>query len=77
MSPFTKNEEKAAIYRRLAETPEIRWDNGTLTTDGTSMKVTIDPTTGRISAAEDPAILNSYGKASVTISYDWVAQRPS
>lgn len=77
MSPFTRNEEKAAIYRRLAETPEIHWDNGTLTTDGTAMKFTIDPATGRISAAEDPAILNSNGKLSVVISYDWVAQRPS
>lgn len=77
MSPFTTNKEKAAIYRRLAETPEIRWDNGKLTTDGTAMSFTVDPATGRISGAEDAAILNGNGKLSVTISYEWVAQRPS
>jgi hypothetical protein len=77
MSPFTTNKEKAAIYRRLAESPEIRWDNGKVSVEGGQTEFTVDPTTGRVSGAENPMAVSPVRKVSVTITYEWVAQRPS
>lgn len=77
LSPFTTNKEKAAIYRRLAESPEIRWDNGKVSVEGGKVEFTIDPATGRVSGAEDPMVVYGPGKLSIAITYDWVDQRPS
>ncbi|MGW6934479.1 hypothetical protein ACWGE0_30775 [Lentzea sp. NPDC054927] len=77
LSPFTTNKEKAAIYRMLAESPEIRWDNGKVSVEGGKTEFTIDPATGKVSGAEDPMVVSGGGKLSIAITYDWVAQRPS
>jgi hypothetical protein len=77
MSPFTTNKEKAAVYRQLAESPEIRWDNGKVSVEGGRTEFAVDPTTGRVSGAENPMVVYAVGKVSITVTYDWVAQRPS
>jgi hypothetical protein len=78
MSPFTTNKEKADVYRKLAESPGIRFDNGKVSVEGERFEFTIDPATGRVSGAENPmTVYSNGGKVSVTVTYDWVAQRPS
>jgi hypothetical protein len=83
LSPFTTNEEKAGLYRKLAESPEIRWDNGTVSTDGGQNRFTIDPATGEVTGFEEyrPTVTNrlpaNVVSMSGTITYEWTDQRPS
>ncbi|MFD9700599.1 hypothetical protein [Lentzea sp. NPDC059081] len=83
LSPFTTNEERAELYRRLVLSPEIRWDNGTVLTDGGRVRYTVDPATGLVSGFEDrrPTVTNRLpdGEVAVsgTITYEWTDQRPS
>lgn len=82
LSPFTTNEEKAALYRRIAESPQIRWDNGKVTTDGGARTFVVDPATGQVTGMEergsnDPRIPADTVMTSVTITYEWTDQRPS
>lgn len=83
LSPFTTNEEKAGLYRKLAESPEIRWDNGTVSTEGGQYRFTIDPATGEVSGFEErrPTQENRLPDGVVTMSgtitYEWTDQRPS
>ncbi|GGU70903.1 hypothetical protein [Lentzea flava] len=82
LSPFTTNEEKAALYRVLAESPEIRWDNGRLSVDGNLLQFVIDPATGRVTGTEEVATASSQlpkgmPPQSMTITYEWTDQRPS
>jgi len=81
LSPFTTREEKAALYRELAESPEIRWDNGKVSTGGETL-FTIDPATGEVTGMEqrkatDSRIPVDTVTTSVTITYEWTDQRPS
>jgi hypothetical protein len=83
LSPFTTNEEKAALYRTLAQSPEIRWDNGTLSVDGGLTQFTVDPATGRVSGMrelnpwQNTSLPDGVVPRSVTITYEWTDQRPS
>lgn len=83
LSPFTTNEEKAALYRTLAESPEIRWDNGRLSVEGSAVQFVIDPATGLVTGKEEvrpdePGPGNSSAPPqAVTITYEWTDQRPS
>lgn len=83
LSPYTTNEEKAGLYRKLAESPEIRWDNGTVTADGSPYQFTIDPATGEVTGFEErrPTQENRLPSGVVTMSgtvtYEWTDQRPS
>ncbi|HUQ55861.1 hypothetical protein [Lentzea sp.] len=82
LSPFTTNEEKAALYRRLAESPQIRWDGGKVSADGGKTVFTIDPATGQVSGSEQRKAIDARIPAdtvttSVTITYEWTDQRPS
>lgn len=79
MSPYTTDAERAALYRRLAETPEIRFDNGKVSVEGSATEFTIDPTTGRVVGAENPVNISNRGNgnASVKVTYEWTDQRPS
>ncbi|KJK45790.1 hypothetical protein UK23_24930 [Lentzea aerocolonigenes] len=81
MSPFTTNQEKAGLYRQLAAVPEIRYDNGTVTTAGPT-RFTLDPATGEVVSVEErkpntrlmsPDLVT----LAVTITYEWTDQRPS
>ncbi|WP_394621066.1 hypothetical protein JNUCC0626_18830 [Lentzea sp. JNUCC 0626] len=82
VSPFTTNEQKAALYRKLAESPEITWNNGVVTAEGGSVRYTVDPATGRLAGmvvleprhVKMPADL---APRTVTITYEWTDQRPS
>ncbi|MFD5831226.1 hypothetical protein [Lentzea sp. NPDC060358] len=83
VSPFATTEEKAELYRRLLVSPEIRWDNGTVLTDGGRVRYTIDPATGRVSGFEErippvgsPLPADVVTKSG-TITYEWTDQRPS
>ncbi|NKE60284.1 hypothetical protein FXN61_27185 [Lentzea sp. PSKA42] len=83
LSPFTTNEEKAALYRKLAESPEIRWDNGKVSAGGGRTQFTIDPVTGQVTGFEErkPSQENHMPEGMVTmtatITYEWTDQRPS
>ncbi|RDI22274.1 hypothetical protein [Lentzea flaviverrucosa] len=82
LSPFTTNEEKAALYRRIAESPQVHWDNGKVTADGGTRLFTIDPATGQVTGMEergskDPRIPADTVTTSVTITHEWTDQRPS
>ncbi|MFS8104403.1 hypothetical protein LFM09_45585 [Lentzea alba] len=82
LSPFTTNEERAALYRRLAESPEIRWDNGKVSAEGGRFLFTVDPATGRVSGMEEAdvagvTLVNGTRPTSVTVTYEWTDQRPS
>ncbi|MEV6237239.1 hypothetical protein [Lentzea sp. NPDC051838] len=81
MSPYTTNQEKAVLYRQLAAAPEIRYDNGAVTTDGPT-SFTLDPATGELAGVEQrvssPRTLPAGTVTlSVTITYEWTDQRPS
>jgi hypothetical protein len=82
LSPFTTNEEKAALYRTLAQSPEIRWDNGKVSVEGGLAGFTIDPATGRVTGmdetrAETSPLPEGTLPRSVTVTYEWTDQRPS
>lgn len=83
LSPFTTKEEKATLYRRLAESPEIHWDNGTVVAEGGRIQFTIDPATGEVTGFEErkPTVENRLPEGvptlSGTITYEWSDQRPS
>ncbi len=82
LSPFTTNEEKAALYRVLAQSPEIRWDNGKVSVEGGPVQFTIDPATGRVAGMEGsiPAsgsLPQGLEPRTVTVTYEWTDQRPS
>lgn len=83
LSPFTTTEEKASLYRRLAESQEIRWDNGTVSTQGGRTQFTVDPATGEVSGFEErkPTLDNRLPEGvvtmSATVTYEWTDQRPS
>lgn len=82
LSPFTTIEEKAAVYRALAESSEIRWNDGRLSADGSLVQFTIDPATGRVTGKEEVETATSplpqgMPPRSVTITYEWTDQRPS
>ncbi|WP_086661717.1 hypothetical protein [Lentzea kentuckyensis] len=83
LSPFTTNEEKAALYRTLAQSPEIRWNDGKLSVDGSLTEFTIDPATGRVSGMrelnpwQNPSLPEGIVPRSVTVTYEWTDQRPS
>ncbi len=84
-SPYTTNQEKAALYRRLATDPAVRWDNGTVTIDGGTTTLRIDLATGEVAGYEErnPSVL--FGRSlppgtvtlDVSITYGWTDQRPS
>ena len=78
LSPFTTNEEKAALYRTLAQSPEIRWDNGKVSVGGGLVQFTVDTATGRVSGVEvSPPAQSESPRRSVTVTYEWTDQRPS
>ncbi|SDM19210.1 hypothetical protein SAMN04488074_11812 [Lentzea albidocapillata subsp. violacea] len=82
LSPFTTNEEKAALYRRIAESPQVRWDNGKVSADGGARLFLVDPATGQVTGMEerrsnDPRIPAHTVTTSVAITYEWTDQRPS
>jgi hypothetical protein len=82
LSPYTTNEEKAATYRELAASPEIRWDDGNLTVEGASATFRIDPATGEVVGFTQDRIEPSYRVSGTdaktgTISWEWTDQRPS
>ncbi|GAB2849617.1 hypothetical protein [Lentzea nigeriaca] len=82
LSPFTTNEEKAALYRKLAESPGIRWNNGRLSVDGLVLQFLVDPATGRVTGTEEVAtesaqLPQGMPPQTVTITYEWTDQRPS
>ncbi|SMD20564.1 hypothetical protein [Lentzea albidocapillata] len=82
LSPFTTNEEKAALYRRIAESPQVRWDDGKVSADGGTTLFTVDPATGQVTGMEQRKATDSRIPAdtvttSVTITAEWTDQRPS
>jgi hypothetical protein len=82
ISPFTTNEEKALLYRTLAQSPEIRWDNGKVSVEGGRFQFTVDPATGRVTGMEevraaDSGLPEGVSPQTVTITYEWTDQRPS
>ncbi|SER86028.1 hypothetical protein SAMN05216188_116153 [Lentzea xinjiangensis] len=82
LSPYTTNEEKAATYRELAASPEVRWDNGTVTVDGGLTSFRIDPATGEVvGSAEAPPATSPLPPGvpllAVSVSSEWTDQRPS
>jgi hypothetical protein len=82
LSPFTTNEEKAALYRRIAESPQVRWDNGKVSADGGTTLFTVDPASGQVTGMEqrkstDRKIPADTVTTSVTVKSEWTDQRPS
>ncbi|GGN02183.1 hypothetical protein GCM10011609_46230 [Lentzea pudingi] len=82
LSPFTTTEEKAALYRRLAEDPAIRWDNGKVFAEGSRWVFQVDPATGEVAgmnvdAPVDFRLPGGTPALSVTVTYEWADQRPS
>ncbi|MET9230618.1 hypothetical protein [Lentzea sp. NPDC003310] len=81
LSPYTTNEQKAATYRELADSPGVHWDNGTVTDAGGVFSFRIDPTTGQVvEFVQQQANRNSLGgvpQLSVSVSWEWSDQRPS
>ncbi|WP_434446127.1 hypothetical protein [Lentzea sp. E54] len=82
LSPYTTDEEKAGLYRRLAESPGVRWDGGTVSVDGGLVRFTVDPATGRVTGMEelgpkDGRLPPDTVPRSVTVAYEWTDQRPS
>lgn len=82
LSPYTTNKEKAATYRELAASPEIHWDNGKVTTDGSRTSFTIDPATGQVTGSvemkpEGSLLPDGTTYLEVTMTYEWTDQRPS
>lgn len=75
LSPFTTNEEKAALYRALAQSPEIRWNDGKVSVEGGLLQFTIDPATGRVTGMEESVAAST--PMTVTMTYEWTDQRPS
>ncbi|MET9629223.1 hypothetical protein ABZX92_17350 [Lentzea sp. NPDC006480] len=82
LSPYTTNEEKAATYRELATSPEIRWDNGKVSADGSRTSFTIDPATGQVTGSvemkpADSPLPDGTISLEVAVTYEWTDQRPS
>ncbi|MDT7787062.1 MAG: hypothetical protein QOF58_5481 [Pseudonocardiales bacterium] len=82
LSPYTTDEEKAATYRELAHSPEIRWNNGTVSVDGGRTTFTIDPATGQVTGSvetqpADSPLPQGTPYITVDVSYEWTDQRPS
>ncbi|MGW6444315.1 hypothetical protein [Lentzea sp. NPDC055074] len=82
LSPFTTTEEKAALYRRIAESPQVRWEDGKVSADGGTTLFTVDPATGQVTGMEQRRATDSRIPAdtvttSVTITSEWTDQRPS
>ncbi|SFQ98240.1 hypothetical protein SAMN04488564_101590 [Lentzea waywayandensis] len=82
LSPFTTTGEKAGLYRRLAEGPAIRWDNGKVFTEGSRWVFRVDPVTGEVTgmdvdAPHDTRLPSGTLALSVTVTYEWTDQRPS
>ncbi|MFJ5984899.1 hypothetical protein [Lentzea sp. NPDC092896] len=82
LSPYTTNEEKAATYRELAASPEVRWNDGALSVDGGLTSFRVDPETGEVVSTEVAAPADSKlppGTPVLTVSmtYEWTDQRPS
>jgi hypothetical protein len=82
VSPYTTNEEKAATYRELAASPEVRWDNGKVSVEGGRTSFTIDPATGQVTGmaearGADSGLPEDAAAMTVDITYEWTDQRPS
>lgn len=82
LSPYTTAEEKAGLYRRLAEGPAIRWDNGKVFAEGSRWAFRVDPATGEVTGMDvvapvDTRLPDGTLALSVTVTYEWTDQRPS
>ncbi|MEV6718590.1 hypothetical protein AB0M48_41860 [Lentzea sp. NPDC051208] len=82
LSPFTTTEEKAGLYRRLAEGPAIRWDNGKVFAEGSRWMFRVDPATGELTGMDveapvDARLPGGTLALSVTVTSEWTDQRPS
>lgn len=82
LSPFTTVKERAALYRRLGETPGIAWRDGLVSAEGGRTVYTIDPVTGDVTGFEQRHATERLVPAdtvtlSATITYEWTDQRPS
>ncbi|ANZ42261.1 hypothetical protein BBK82_46380 [Lentzea guizhouensis] len=84
-SPYTTNQEKAALYRQLATDPAVRWENGTVSMEGGMTTLRIDPATGEVAGFSDRDPYPPTGThvppdivtLEVSITYGWTDQRPS
>ncbi|MFJ8959366.1 hypothetical protein ACIRG5_08220 [Lentzea sp. NPDC102401] len=82
LSPYTTTEETAALYRRLAEGPGIRWDGGRVFAEGSRFAYQIDPATGQVTrmdveAPPDTRLPGGTLTLSVIVTREWSDQRPS
>lgn len=83
LSPFTTTDKKAALYRQLAAVDGLRYDNGTVSADGSEASFTLDPATGEVTGYQERQVFAGGALPagtpllSTSVTYEWTDQRPS